>query len=203
MRHGWPLPISIPLGLYRHLVELANAPKREVNRRMRAAFKPGTRAHRSTRDVLLDSPAFESRRPLLRQAFRAQRRGEWYLVINALLPLVEGVLVDAAYASDIPPDKARPQRALSRLRDAEPAPRFLEQAAIDSLETIVLPAGGGVALFSDYDPSHYGGPGEPQRLNRNAILHGLARRYGTELNALKLYLLLVVLAECAERSTLD
>jgi hypothetical protein len=37
---------------------------------------------------------------------------------------------------------------------------------------------------------------EPRTLNRNAVLHGIARRYGTEQNATKLFMLLVLMAEC-------
>jgi hypothetical protein len=189
----------MPSGLYAHLTSMADDPKREVNAVMRDAFRPGTRAHSTTREVLMDSPVFESRRPLLKQALRAQKRGEWYLVINALLPLVEGVLLDVTFPREEQPKQGRPTKAVARLRETRAPFWFWDRAAIEALETIVLSAGAGVALFAQYDPRDYGGPGEPRHLNRNAIFHGSARRYGTELNALKLYLLLVVMAECLDR----
>jgi hypothetical protein len=48
----------------------------------------------------MDSPHFEPRRPLLKQVWKAQRQGQWYLVINGLLPLVEGGCVGRRDVSD-------------------------------------------------------------------------------------------------------
>jgi hypothetical protein len=64
------------------------------------------------------------------------------------------------------------------------------------MEAVVLSGGGGVALFDDFEPALYGQSGEPRGLNRHAIAHGLARRYGSRRNTLKLVLLLAVLADC-------
>jgi hypothetical protein len=202
-KQGWPLPIGIPLGLYRRLVGMADAPRNDVKAAMRNGFREGTRGHRHVREVLTDSPAFASRRPLIRQALRAHRRGEWYLVINALLPLVEGVLVDAMFeGDDEPPRGQRPQQAVARLQQSESSFWFWDSAAVNAIETIVLSASAGVGLFAPFDHRDYGRPGEPRRLNRHAILHGSARRYGSELNALKLTLLLVVIGECLDTGSL-
>jgi hypothetical protein len=195
--HGWPVPLSLPVRTYRRLVGMADAGKREVSQLMTRSFRPGTRAFGSTRDVLLQSPQLASRRPLIRQSLSAYKRRDWYLVINGLLPLVEGVLVDFAYHSAPAPRRGRTQKALRELREKENATLGV---AVDTLETMLHSAGANVALFEGFDQADYGGPGEPRSLNRNAILHGAARRYGSEQNALRLMLLVAVMAEAFDLS---
>lgn len=187
-RHGWPVPVSLPQRAYKRVVAKADAGKREVNGFMVGSFRPGTRPYSLVREVLDESPDLSSRRPLLRQVYAAQRRGHWYLVINGLLPLVEGVLIDATFPSGQRPRTIKP--GVDRLAENEPG---YGESGFRALETMILGAGGGLALFESWAPP----PGvEPRALNRNAVLHGSARRYGTELNATKLFLLIVLLAEC-------
>ena len=193
--HGWPVPLHLPVRIYRRLIALATAGKREVNREMQEGFRPGTKAFAATARVLLESPAFETRRPIIEQALVAHRRRQWYLVINALLPLVEGVLVDFAFDGATPPASNRPARAIKQLRGKEGATLGI---AVNTFETVLLSAGANLALFEDFEPARYGGAGEPRALNRHAILHGAARRYGSERNALRLVLLLAVMAEAFE-----
>jgi hypothetical protein len=69
-RHGWPVPISLPMNAYRQVVSKARASKREVNRSMVYWFRPGSAGYSAVRDVLARSPDFASRRPLLRQGLR-------------------------------------------------------------------------------------------------------------------------------------
>jgi hypothetical protein len=187
-RHGWPVPTSISHRAYGQIVSLHDAPKRDVNALMSDLFRPGTRAYHDVRSVLGESPHFASRQPLLRQVYRAQARGDWYLVVNGLLPLVEGVLIDATFPVGARPHSHRPgvERLTSFGKDFSPPIRAIE---------IALMSAGAGALFDPYDPP----PGvEPRILNRNGVLHGVARRYGTAQNALKLFLLLVVMAEALE-----
>lgn len=195
VRHGWPVPLRLHPRLFGQIVSRADAPKRVVNAMMVETFRPGTRAHNLTRDVLLESPHFESRKVVLEQAMKAYRREEWYLVINSLLPLVEGVLVDAVYiyANAEAPKKSRPEKSVKQLQKVDAA--IFYPPLVRGLEVMLIPSGAGVALFDGFDPADYGKLGEPRNLNRNAILHGAARRYGSRQNALKLYLLLVMLAE--------
>jgi hypothetical protein len=191
-RYGWPIPHSLPEVSYRQLAGLVGHPRQAVNHLMVEAFRPGTRLYRSARSVLTGSPHFEPRRPLLKQVWRAQRQGHWYLVVNALLPLVEGVLADVMFPKA--PVRQRPKRADPSVRAlAEVDPNVA--GPLRAAETVLLSAGGGSALFDPYDPPH---GVEPRALNRNAVLHGIARRYGTEQNATKLFLLLVLMAECFE-----
>jgi hypothetical protein len=113
-----------------------------------------------------------------------------YLVINGLLPLVEGVLIDVMFPTGTRPRDVKPGvSALAKTDVAITGP-------IKAAETLLLGGGAGTALFDRYQPP----PGvvEPRALNRHAVLHGIARRYGTEQNATKLFLLLVLMAECFE-----
>jgi hypothetical protein len=189
-RHGWPVPGALSIPAYHQVVSMAGAGKREVNRSMVEWFRPGTRAYGVVREVIDSSPDFASRRPLLRQVYAAQRRGEWYLVINGLLPLVEGVLLDAMFPTGTRPKSVKP--GVERLAAA---PASFADTGFRAVETIVIGAGTGTALFDDYAPAD---GVEPRTLNRHGVLHGSARRYGTQLNATKLFLLMGVLAECVE-----
>lgn len=190
-RHGWPVPTSLPSAAYKAVVSRHAKGKREVNAIMVQNFRPGKQVYSIAREVIDESPDFESRRPLLRQVYAAQRRREWYLVINGLLPLVEGVLVDAMFPPGQEPRWKRIEKGVDRLVDAQD--ETYGEAAFRALETIIVGAGTGSALFEHYAPP----PGrEPRSLNRHGVLHGSARRYGTEQNATKLFLLIVVLAEC-------
>src|SRR5580692_8962415 len=190
-RHGWPVPISLPSSAYRAIVSRHTLGKRDVNALMVQNFRPGKRVYSIAREVIDESPNFKSRRPLLRQVYAAQRRREWYLVINGLLPLVEGVLIDAMFPPGEEPKWKRIEKGVNRLVDAQD--ETYGDAAFRALETIIIGAGTGSALFEHYAPpaGH-----EPRTLNRHGVLHGSARRYGSEQNATKLFLLIVVLAEC-------
>ncbi len=190
-RHGWPVPHLLPNVSYRRVVALADADKRTVNRLMVDVFRPGTKAYLAARSAIDSSSAFEARRPLLRQVWRAQSRGDWYLVISGLLPLVEGVLLDEMFPTGTRPKKVKP--GVERLASDVETPGAA--GAVKAAETLLLSAGGGSALFDSYDPP---AGVEPRSLNRHAVLHGVARRYGTEQNATKLFLLLVLMAECLE-----
>lgn len=191
-RHGWPLPTSIPDAAYHRVVSMTDRPKREVNALLVNSFRPGTKAYYAVREIVDGSPHFKSRAPLLRQVWAAQRRGDWYLVINGLLPLVEGVLVDVMF-----PRTSRPlsgaDKSVKRLRSEVEVP--FGDAPLRAIETLLISGGAGLAMFERYDPPQ---GVEPRGLNRHAVLHGGARRYGTEQNAVKLFLVMVLMAECFE-----
>jgi hypothetical protein len=190
-RHGWPVPISLPTAAYKAVVSRHAIGKRDVNRIMVENFRPGKRVYSIAREMIDESPDFKSRRPLLRQVYAAQRRGEWYLVINGLLPLVEGVLIDAMFPTGEQPKWKRIEKGVNALVDSQD--ETYGEAAFRALETIIIGASTGSALFEHYAPPV---GVEPRSLNRHGVLHGSARRYGTEQNATKLFLLIVVLAEC-------
>jgi hypothetical protein len=152
-------------------------------------FRPGTKPYHAAWRSVEKSQYFDSRRPLLREVRRAQAAGQRYLVINGLLPLVEGVLLDAVFPEAEHPIPAR--KGVKKLAETETP----IAGPIRAAEALLFSAGAGTALFDQYAPP----PGvEPRTLNRHGILHGAARRYGTEQNATKLFLLIVLLAECLE-----
>lgn len=190
-RHGWPLPLALPLGVVHRVVAMASRGKREVQRFMCDSFGPRTAAFRASKNRLLESEHFAARRQPVVQGLKALHRGEYYAAICTLLPLVEGVLVDAVLVDD-PPVGAVAKKAFDEMRDIGDE---VDAIVVRSVETLLVSATSGAALFSHFDRRAYGGPGETRRLNRHAILHGSARRYGTQANALRLFLLLVALAE--------
>ena len=123
-------------------------------------FRPGTRAYNLTREVLFESPHLESRKVLLEQALKAYRREEWYLVVNALLPLVEGILVDVVYADAEPPKTGRAAKSVKKLKAVEATVFY--PPLVHGLEVMLIPSGAGVALFAGFDPADYGRLGEPR-----------------------------------------
>src|SRR5215813_7697621 len=141
VRHGWPVPLRLQPRLFGEIIKHADAPRREVNAMMRQNFSPGTRAHAMTRAVLFESPYLRSRRVLLEQSLKALRRGEWYLVVNALLPLVEGVLVDVVYANQTAPDKARAQKSVKKMQSVDGT--LFYAPLVRGLEVMLIPAGAG------------------------------------------------------------
>lgn len=114
-------------------------------------------------------------------------------MINALLPLVEGLLVDVAWPAEERPERTSRRPAFNAAQ--EEIGDFRRDVAVSTLETLLVGVGAGSAIFERFYARRYGIPGEPRALNRHAILHGAARRYGTAENALKLYLLLIVMIE--------
>lgn len=61
-RHGWPLPLALPRRIVHRVAGMALRGKRDVQRFMRESFGPRTRAYRVSRDRLLESDHFRSRR---------------------------------------------------------------------------------------------------------------------------------------------
>jgi hypothetical protein len=195
-RHGWPVPTSLPIRAYRNIVRMHDQPRRLVNAMMVDTFGPHSRlGFGIVRRGLLDSDVLGSRRPTVRQAIKSAKLNLWYPTIAALLPLIEGTLVDVAYANDRPV-RSNPRAALDELRTVE---ELAFTSTVETLETILLAQAAGAAIFDRFDPRRYGVPGEPRSLNRHAILHGSARRYGTERNAVKLMLVLVLMAEVLDK----
>ena len=193
-RHGWPLPLALPLRVVHRVVGMASRGKREVQRFMCDNFGPRTPAYSASRERLLSSEHYQGRRPPIEQGLKALNRGHYYASICTLLPLVEGVLIDVVLADD-PPERRVAQTAFEEMQEVA---ADVDAVVLRSVETLIISATSGAALFSHFDRRDYGQLGETRRLNRHAILHGSARRYGTHANALRLFLLLVALAEALD-----
>jgi hypothetical protein len=197
LKHGWPVPLTLPARAYNTIAGMADRPKREVTSNMLDWFTPRGRFFRGAVAPLLEKPLLETRRPLIRQVLRAHRRGDHYLVINGLMPLVEGVLVDGVFVEDNPPETRRAPTAVDRLREDLDSPLAMA-GAVKAIERLVVSGAAGMGLFARTEITDYGGQGEPRALNRHAILHGYSRRYGSEANALRMILLLNVITEVIE-----
>lgn len=202
-RYGWPLPLVLPPSTLGKLVRLMGRTKPEVRKAMVEAFAPRSQAFLYSRDALLESDPFKPRKRPIEQAVRALRREDHYAAICTMLPLIEGVLMEVAFGVTSPPKQTGKKResAVKQALDKLAPPGSAEEDwALRMIEAVLLCGAGGVALFSQFDRKDYGVPGESRRLNRHAILHGSARRYGTQENSLKLFLLLVAMAEALEQS---
>jgi putative Mn2+ efflux pump MntP len=54
-------------------------------------------------------------------------------------------------------------------------------------------------LFASFEPEDYDSWTRKTRLNRHAILHGISLKYANQVNSLKLFFLLVSLADTYEQ----
>ncbi len=136
-----------------------------------------------------------SRQPLIKQVLQAHRRGQHYLVICGLMPLVEGVLVDAIFTPSTAPSWQATQKAVAKLKgDAD----GVYGGVVQAVERLIIAGAAGMGLFDQADRATWAVGGEPRRLNRHAILHGFARRYGSAVHALKMILLLNVVVQVAD-----
>jgi hypothetical protein len=193
-RYGWPLPLALPPSALQQIIALTGRTKPEVRKALVSVFAPKTQAFLYSRDALMESEPFQSRKRPIEQAVRALRRKDHYAAICTMLPLIEGVLIDVAFGGHFA-GKGAVKKALDKLA---PPGSVEETWALQMIEALLLSGAGGVALFSNFDRKDYGVPGERRQLNRHAILHGSARRYGSQENGLKLFLLLVSLADALD-----
>lgn len=193
-RYGWAVPLAVPAHVAEELVELDGRSKREVKAAVTKRFAARTRAYCDCRDRLLDGGAFVDRRRPIEQALKSMRAGDNHSAICTMLPLVEGAMVDVVFDDGDAPEYGAVGKARKQLKDAF-EDDIGRKWAIETIETLAFASTSGIALYDRFDPNTYGRVGEPRSLNRHAILHGAARRYGTAENSLKLFLLLVALAE--------
>lgn len=192
-RHGWPVPLTnLPAKAVWWIVDLVDAPKRQVNSAMIQNFGPRSRLYRENVRSLLASPLIASRRQPLRQAIRAHERGDYYAAICTMLPLVEGLIADAAWAGASAPRRKVVQRGVAELQMLDEVGWGWMQR---SLEVVLISGTSGLALFESYSPEHREQLAVARSLNRHAVVHGISRRYGTAVNALRLFLLLASLEE--------
>ncbi len=194
-RHGWPIPMTLPLRLRIQLVRGgATMTSDEVEAQLLQACAPTSDALGGLWLTLADAEIMASRRHILDEAYAAYMRGEYHSAIYTLLPQIEGVMVDASFDPEERPSYKRPQRAASKLV----SPRGFAPVLFEGLIMVAEQAMGRRAMFATYEPYVYTFHGEPEGLNRHAILHGDSRRFGTAANALWLLLVLVAVVEHIE-----
>ena len=119
------------------------------------------------------NPKLTNRMPILRTSVAASVDGQFDIAIPALLAQLEGVIVDVfSHTGDMGGSKYREFFKLLSAKDA-----FLGVQLYDFVSsTVIVSFKHGKALQSD--------------LSRHAILHGGDTNYGTELNALKVIMLI-------------
>lgn len=143
---------------------------REICRRYRAY--DGRRLRRLIRGWS-DDPAFNLRRPIIRDALVDHLARRYRVSIPTLLPCLEGVAADAFSLGQ----KVTVPQGLEHLADLfEGLDALGLDVALDSLGTLY-----GRVDFRDASRLS-------PRLNRHLILHGRAVRYGSEANSLKVFL---------------
>jgi hypothetical protein len=204
LRTGFPAPPNLPYFMFHvSLDDMRTGSPAALRREIRQGHRVDQRGFRCLRDLLRESSLLQPSRPLLRQTFGAYRRREWYLVINALMPLVEGLLSDISNGVGQSPQHRKTHEWVGQLKEAE-----LDTARRVCLIGIMLfasaprdtPAGKEARLIDYIDFTTYIDGG--RALNRHVVAHGIARRgYGTEENALRLLLVLACIVGLHEGDT--
>lgn len=189
-RHGWVIPIHAEtLAHLEQVAGLQDSSPRVVERWMLEAYRPGSRRfQRAVRD-LKSSAVGERHGRAVEQGLRALRREDYYAAVSTLLPLVEGGIVEALWLES--PRGDRKSRVLDDFGELQAAAGSI---MVDLLGAVIVPS----ATHSMFSSVTLGDvrdlPGS-RRLNRHAILHGAANRYGTRAHALRTLLTLCAVAE--------
>lgn len=171
---GWWMPQTVSTSFFGRVGRLALAGERvEVRRVM---VKLGRSRHLSTLvDRWLELDPFRGRRRFLLDGLRDHRAGRYRVSIPTLLPLIEGIAVDAFTPGAT--HGPRPAFEAAALVDAATGPAMADTVT---------------ALYSRH-PFSAVASGSRQ-LNRHLILHGRSTGYGTEENSVKVLLALDTLA---------
>jgi hypothetical protein len=170
---GWWVPGNVSVEFFWRVGELATAGrKREVRKLMVGLGR--SRHLRELIDEWLEQDLYRSRRRFLLDGLSDHRRGRFRVSIPTLLPLIEGIAVEA-----FTPGARGPRRA------------FEEAAAVDMA---VGPAMADIvtALYTDHTFSPIASG--TRQLNRHLVMHGRSTGYGTEENSVKVLLALDTLA---------
>lgn len=156
-------------------------------RRVVASVAPGSNDWSWIRDGLLLSPVLQSRRQPLTEAIDSMEDHRWFVAVSALLPILEGVTADKSGVFE----NMRVSKRLEQLLDSDdfdppngllggiialPALRVIDREIFARRE------------FAGARP----GDGD---LNRHLIVHGRTAGYGSEINAVRAFMIVVALAE--------
>lgn len=178
---GWWVPPSASMDFFWEVGELAHAGRKtDVRRAMVAAGRE--RAMFRMVEAWLDEEPFRERRRFLLDGLRDHRRGRFRVSIPTMLPVFEGIAVDA-FAPGSTTTNPRPVLAA--------AAEAMDIAIGDSIvETVTI-------LWANRKFSAV--PTSSRQLNRHLILHGRSTGYGTEENSVKLLFAFDQLAHLVRR----
>lgn len=171
---GWWLTPDMSMHLLTTVVRLDGARKRrQINRLMCDYYN--ARRLRGLLTEWNEEPLFSERRHLFDHALWAHRQKRWYLSIPMLLTQIDGILQDFAQQKGLPKNTSVRKIAKQlRLESTDPKAVISDtwQAQLDAI------------FGSGYYQTEVRQPG----LRRNAILHGLELRYGSEVRSTQLFL---------------
>lgn len=176
---GWWIPQTVSMSFFARVGRLALAGKRvEVRRAMIALGR--ARELSSLVDGWLELDPFRDRRRFLLDGLRDHRRRRFRVSIPTLLPLIEGIAVEAFTPGAT--HGPRPAFEAAALVDAATGPAMADTVT---------------ALYARHEFSAVASGS--RQLNRHLILHGRSTGYGTEENSVKVLLALDTLAYFIEQ----
>ncbi len=136
-------------------------------------------------------PLFAKRMLVIQDAVEAHKQGMYTLSIPALLPMFEGITRDAL-GEDISVIKGF-EKIIEKSDDKELSSVLFVDLLIELIKSSFL---FGHIPFSQYDQWLINqGKSQKDFLNRHTILHGVQTEYATEINSLRVFLLLDGLLE--------
>lgn len=165
---GWWMPQTVSMRFFMRVGRLALAGKR-VDVRKAMVGLARSRDLSQVVDGWLEIEPFRARRRFLLDGLKDHRRRRFRVSIPTMLPLIEGIAVDAFTPGAI----------------HGPKPAFEAAALVDAATGPAL-ADTVTALYARHDFSAVASGS--RQLNRHLILHGRSTGYGTEDNSVKVLL---------------
>ncbi len=177
---GWYLPVHPTL--LRYAVEHVETHAPFDARRAAGLVGPSSKHWRWITEGVMATPTLESRRPIIADAIFCLEHERWHAAVSTLLPVIEGVVADR---SGVLKDM-RVGRRLDQILHRQTGP-LDALSAVPALEVI------DIEVFHGHDfaaktPADEG-------LNRHLVLHGRTAGFGTRINAVRTFMLVIALAE--------
>ena len=186
----WVLERDINGSIQRDILRLGReGARKEIDEYLCEMFRRDNHARLEKKiEAWSKTPYLSERRGIIEQCFAAHREGKFYLSVATLMPLLNGLT--RRFRRDV--FGSQPQKTLAG------APRRRKTIEVTLLAEYYQsrePSLWGQPLFAAINGKFYGdyrfGSGiAPTSLNRHGILHGEILDYGTEVNSLKVFLLL-------------
>ncbi len=196
---GFWLPPSAPMDLshsVKTLVDKGEDTANNVRQAIAGYYRENDFCHLS--DMISDwhnNPYFADRMPIIFDALEAHRHGKYTLSIPALLPLVEGILIELVG----PRDKGYGVWVEDAIAD------WYSSAMHEAYKDATIEYVTGIKVYGRVDPAYFTPQRYPEWLNlqglegnqvlqRHAILHGVQTDYASEENSLRAFFLLDVVS---------
>lgn len=130
---------------------------------------------------------FKGRDEILEQAIKSHKRGEYYNSVISLLTQIEGIAGEYCAQNQHTKVRQGSSDGLGKLKEALADKNiefsyFYKESILNQVESFIFKSSG--KSFEKFDTA----------LNRNVILHGNSKNFGTEMNSYKCILLLDILS---------